>query len=294
MKDGKPIFKFRAIIHTAQMLSESLDIADRLNEINGKPYIIKRNARPTKKGYLFPINANKLYDIEISTLTGFLTALRTIQEDLGLSEWVLDRVDFAFDTTLKYDDIYKYSLYIMCLMSEATGIKNAIDIQDINTKKRRALTLKNSFFEFQIYDKALESHDKHPYTRFEFRFKNVRNSDIYALIERLCHYIDSLYEGVESVDNQRINSLYALWKQENRAGSATQIKNFSEFVRRYSNDIFTRDIAKGLYCKISDGNFEDWLRWFRRNNCIPFITKTEMKNIVKEMKKALNMYIEKG
>ena len=112
--------------------------------------------------------------------------------------------------------------------------------------------------------------------------------------EYLTSYIDSLYEGVESVDNQRINSLYDLWKQENRAGSATQIKNFSEFVRRYSNDIFTRDIAKGLYCKISDGNFEDWLRWFRRNNCIPFITKTEMKNIVKEMKKALNMYIEKG
>ncbi len=294
MRDSKIVLGFRVIIHTAQMLSDTIDIIDRLDEINNKPYIIKHNARPTKKGCLFPINANKLYDIEISSLAGFLQALQLIQDDLSISNWVLDRVDFAFDTTLKYDDIYKQSLYIMCLLSEVTGIKNAIDIQDVNTKKKRALTLKNSVFEFQIYDKALESNNKHPYTRFEFRFKNIRNADIYALIERLYRYIDSLYEGIEAVENQRINSLYALWEQENKAGRATQIKNFSEFVRRYSNDIFTRDIAKGLYAKICNGNFDDWLKWFRRNNCISFISKSEIETIVKEMKKALDLYVKNG
>ena len=173
VKDSRVIFKFRVIIHTAQMLSDTLDNVDKLEEINRKPYIIKHNARPTKKGYLFPLNANKLYDKELDTLTGFLTTVQQIRADLDISEWRFNRIDFAFDTMLKYDGIFKYGLHIMCLLSEVTGIKNAIDIQDVNTKKKRALTLKNSEFEFQIYDKALESDNKHPYSRFEFRFKNV-------------------------------------------------------------------------------------------------------------------------
>lgn len=171
MKDSKVIFDFRVIIHTVQMLSNTLDNTNKLEDINSKPYIIKPTVRLTKKGYLFPVNANKLYNTEINALSKFLTTIQQIQNDLNISEWVFDRVDFSFDTTLKYDDIFKYSLYIISLLSEVTGIKNAIDIQDINTKKKRALTLKNSAFEFQIYDKALESNNKHPYSRFEFRFK---------------------------------------------------------------------------------------------------------------------------
>lgn len=294
MKERKVIFNFRVIIHTAQMLSDTLDNADRLEKINSKPYIIKHNARPTKKGYLFPLNANKLYDEEINTLTGFLTAIQQIQADLDISEWVFDRVDFAFDTTLKYDDVYKYSLYTICLLSEVTGIKNAIDIQDVNTKKKRALTLKSQYFEFQIYDKTLESINKYPYCRFEFRFKNIRSTDIYSLTERLQRYISKLTESIQSVENKRINDLFALWEQESKTGCTTQTKNFSEFVRRYSNDIFTRDIAKELYNKICKGDFNSWLKWFRRNNCIDFITKTEIEHITKEMKTALNMYVENG
>lgn len=291
MKDSKVIFNFRVIIHTAQMLSDTLDNADSLEEINCKPYIIKHNARPTKKGYLFPLNANKLFDKEIDTLTGFLTAIKQIQTDLNISEWVFDRVDFAFDTTLKYDDIFKYSLYIICLLSEVTGIQNAIDIQDVNTKKKRALTLKNSAFEFQIYDKALESENKHPYSRFEFRFKNVRSTDIYGLTERLQRYTNDLDSNIKTVENRRINALYALWEQESKTGCTTQTKNFSEFVRRYSNDIFTREIAKGLYSKICNGNFDNWIKKYRRNNQIEFIPKTEIESIVFQMKIALNKYL---
>lgn len=294
MKDSKVIFNFRVIIHTAQMFSDTLDNADRLEEINCKPYIIKHNARPTKKGCLFPLNANKLYDEEITTLAGFLTAIQQIQADLDITEWVFDRVDFAFDTTLKYDDIFKYSLFILCLLSASTGIKNSIDIQDVNTKKKRALTLINSAFEFQIYDKALESENKHPYSRFEFRFKNVRRTDIYSLTERLQRYINDLSRNMQRVENQRIKDLFALWEQESKTGCTTQTKNFSEFVRRYSNDVFTRDIAKGLYTKICNGNFDNWLKWFRRNSRIEFITKTEIESITKEMKTALNLYIGNG
>ncbi|MGN0607485.1 MAG: hypothetical protein ACI4JM_13285, partial [Oscillospiraceae bacterium] len=227
------------------------------------------------------------------TLTGFLTAVQQIQDDLDISEWIFDRVDFAFDTTLKYDDIFKYSLYIICLLSKVTGIENAINIQDVNTKKKRALTLKNSAFEFQIYDKALESQNKHPYSRFEFRFKRIRHTDIYALTERLQQYLNCLTDYIQEVENQRIYDLYAIWEQESKTECTTQIKNFSEFVRRYSDDIFTRDIAKGLHAKICNGNFDSWLKWFKRNNRIQFITQSDIKTIVQKMKKALNLYIQK-
>ncbi len=295
MKSSETIFDFRVIIHTVQMLSDNFNFTtERFEDINNKPYIIKNNARLTKKGFLFPINANKFYDKEIGNLTGFLIAIREIQMDLNIPQWSFNRVDFAFDTKLKYDDIYKYSLYIICLVSKDMGIKNAIDIHDINTKKKRALTLKNSVFEFQIYDKYLESDNKYPYCRFEFRFKNIRDSDIYILTEKLFKIIDDLKVYIPSVEKQRVIDLYNLWIKESRIGCVTQIKDFSEFVRRYNNDIFTRHIAKNLYYKICKGNFEDWLKWFRRNNYIKFIAKGEIENLTREMEKALNLYIQNG
>lgn len=88
--------------------------------------------------------------------------------------------------------------------------------------------------------------------------------------------------------------MYSLWKKEQQAGHTTQIKNFSEFVRRYNNDIFTRNIAKGLYYRICEGSFENWLKWFRHNNYVKFITKSEIEEIVREMEFALNLYIKNG
>ena len=83
-------------------------------------------------------------------------------------------------------------------------------------------------------------------------------------------------------------------KKEQQTEHTKQIKNFSEFVRRYNNDIFTRNIAKGLYYRICKGSFENWLKWFRRNNYVKFITKSEIEKIVEEMEFALNLYIKNG
>lgn len=293
MKDIKSTFKSRVIIHTVQMLSEDFDIdIEGLKIINQKKYIIRPSARICKNGCLLPINANKLYNREIDTLSGFLEAMQQIQRELGVPDWNFNRVDFAFDTPLKYDSIYKYSAYIISLFSASTGIKNAIDIQDINTKKKRALTLKSPAIEIQIYDKALESNNRQPYTRFEIRFKNIRDADIYSLAERLHKLIDSLSVVIKKVEEQKVNYLYQIWKKEhNLSHSSLQTQTFSEFVRRYNDDIFTRKIAKGLYYKIHSGNFNNWLKKFKRNNKIDFIADSEIQDIMNEMKIALNRYL---
>lgn len=111
-----------------------------------------------------------------------------------------------------------------------------IDIQDVNTKKKRALMIKSPLFDFQIYNKALESENKHPYSRFEFRFKNVNNNDIYSLTERLQRLIEDMTDNIQTIEKQRINDLHNLWIKESNIEFTTQTKNFSEFIRRYSND----------------------------------------------------------
>lgn len=218
--------------------------------------------------------------------------MQQIQRELGVTDWNFNRVDFAFDTPLKYDSIYKYGDYIISLFSASTGIKNAIDIQDINTKKKRALTLKSPALEIQIYDKALESNNRQLYTRVEIRFKNIRDADIYSLAERLHTLIDSLSAVIKKVEKQKIDYLYQiLGKEHNLSHSSMQTQNFSEFVRRYSDDIFTREIVMGLYSKIYNGNFNNWLKKFKRNNKIDFITDSEIQDIMNEMKIALNRYL---
>lgn len=291
MIDSKSNFSFKMMIHTCQMVSDKTSLS--MHEINNKTYIINHNARLKKRGYLYPIDVNRLNGIEIDNLTDFLIAIDVIRDDLLIEEWTFDRLDFAFDIMFESDDIVKYSLFFTTLFSYITGIKNAIAIKDINTHKDKASLIKNPFFEFQVYDKKLESNNRYPYTRFEFRFKSLKNKDIYSVIERLQKLLDGITDiKIQEVENQRINDLYTLWQKECQKSCVTQTKNFSEFVRRYSNSIITRNIAKGLYNKICTGNFNSWLKKFRRNNEIYFITKSEIKNIAREMKIALNSYLK--
>lgn len=104
--------------------------------------------------------------------------------------------------------------------------------------------------------------------------------------------MDSLSVVIKKVEKQKIDYLYQIWgKERNLANSSMQAQNFSEFVRRYSDDIFTREIAMGLYSKIYSGNFNNWLKKFKRNNKIDFIAASEIQDIMNEMKIALNRYL---
>ena len=94
------------------------------------------------------------------------------------------------------------------------------------------------------------------------------------------------------MENQHINNLHALWKKEHDIRCTTQIRNFSEFARRYNNDIFTRNIAKGLYYKILSDNFDKWLEKFRRKDKFKFVSKSEIEYILKEIKIALEKYLK--
>ena len=63
-----------------------------------------------------------------------------------------------------------------------------IDIQDVNTKKKRALMIKSPLFDFQIYNKALESENKHPYSRL--------NLGLRMLITMIYTALQSVYNGL--------------------------------------------------------------------------------------------------
>lgn len=102
---------------------------------------------------------------------------------------------------------------------------------------------------------------------------------------------NQLPTAIGTLEKQRIDDLYALWEREKKAVGVAQTKSFSKFVRRYSNDIFTRNIAKGLHAKICNGDFINWLGTFRRSSQLSFITKSDIQDMIKDLKNALNRYI---
>lgn len=110
MKDSIFPFGFKLMIHTCQMLSNAPGNDHSLKEANNKPYIIKPRVRLVINGHLFPLNVNKVYDVEIDNLEDFLVLIDIVREDLNVTKWVFNRVDFTFDTKLKYNDIFKYNL----------------------------------------------------------------------------------------------------------------------------------------------------------------------------------------
>lgn len=89
-----------------------------------------------------------------------------------------------------------------------------------------------------------------------------------------------------------IELLYHNWVKHHNYASATPITNMTEFFNRYGKEIYTIDIARGLYDKINTGggNFENWLKSYRKNHQIQFFSKSDMQRYCKSMIEAVKNY----
>lgn len=280
---------FRAYTHTLQTCSTVCPLP--LPEINQKSYI-SRNAKHTARGVIFTLNANKYVGCDIDTLTTLLAALSDIQAELQVDEWRLDRLDIAIDTLSSFDELYKFNLMFAHLFRIHTNNNNDVVINGLSDNKKRAIVINHRKFELYIYDKLLESKGIHPYSRCEFRFKLLNINDVAVIIKRLEGVLTALPKYVEALNKEKIQFLYDEWQKEHAQSCNKRIKSFSEFVRRYDNHIFTREILKGIYCKVMSGNFEQWLYKFRKENFLVLISCNDMLRYCKGMKQAIRMYVK--
>lgn len=214
-------------------------------------------------------------------------------KDLGvlvLNEVSLNRVDICFDYGLEYMDMYKLNDCMMGLYGLEYKEQEAVDISDKRKRKPTSMRCSPRHQQLYIYDKKHESKGMHLYnTRVEFRFKDVR-VDEKTKIKDLSKLLDRLIVNFEAFEKQRADDLYEWYREDVASGV---VRNFSEFVRHNDRFITTTGICEALHSKVGlKGSYKKWLNKYRQTNSIEFITKTDIKTMIAEMKKAIKTYMK--
>ena len=228
------------------------------------------------KAYTFIINVHRLHNYNcIIHLVKFKKVIYDIMNCLELENienFQLNRVDIAIDIDLDFKENVKLLLFLFDLVTVEENKSSTWITLSKNNLKKNTINLKRRDLDICFYDKADESNNKHVYgTRLEFRFKRLQDNDFKKHINKLINKLINIEKNIELVEKQQVELLFELWNEERK-----QIQSFSEFVRKYKDYIYTRNILKVLYEESGHvGSFTNWFREFKRANHIGFTLNTK-------------------
>ena len=264
---------------------ENLDVTVRGTNsyIQGGNIITKYNPNNCKCKY----ELNGFIDDTENNIANMMVALTVINPDYVN----YSRVDVATDITVPFVSISKFlELIHKCIIATLDGtIKR---ITDTSTEEVESYIFKSNMLEVEFYDKYKESEGRAPYpTRLEIRFLRRKTKDLKLQINNTIKLWREVPNNLEEAERIIIELLKSLYVDELKS---KKIANFEEFVCRYQEQIFTRDILEVLYkCSNLKDTFKNWLSRYRKNHIITFYTKTEVKIFSQNVIKSLKNYIKK-
>ena len=238
-------------------------------------------------------NLNELYGNKLITgVSEHIKSLDISLEKIGVidkMDYELDRVDISIDTDLEFKDNFKWFLFLFELVTYGNEKSDKWYTTNLKTLSNNTIILKDRSVEVCFYDKKEESNDKHLYnTRMEWRFKRAKNKDFNIYLDRLISRLDGLENAIDSLERNMANRLIRLWNKECSEG---QIRNFSEFVRKYSNYFYTVGVLKMVYAATGlTGSYKNWLTKFRQRNSLIFFSKSNVISYKKEMIRSIKKY----
>lgn len=261
---------------------------DDINDIKGieKHYdknnniITKYNPNNFSYQYSTDYNLTKTIDT-LEEMTNVLTVI-----DPNKIEY--RRIDIATDISKKFIDISKFlDLTHKCLRAKEKDGKAWHNISDNDLRTSNYLYRNKYKMEIEFYDKDKESNGKANYpTRMEVRFLRISSKDLKLHIDNTIKLWNSMPSNLQQVEKEMIEILKNKFIEDKQA---KKIANFTEFVCKYQEYIYTQRILKELYIFSGlNGSYKPWLQKYRNNHNIEFYTishlKTFSKNIIKSLK----------
>jgi hypothetical protein len=290
--------KFHTIIDSMEIKLELNNIKD-LSKINieNYPYIkkdVRINSEQTEIVIPLSLNRRQGHYNMLTTLTQNEEEFEAMLNDFEVlikDNVKLNRIDIALDSSLDFDENFKYFLYMFELCTYGNKKADKWYTTNLDTLKNNSIKQIGRKLQIAFYDKADESNGRHLYnSRMEFRFLDISCKDFKFHLEKLINLINSIDQNVELLDKnmgERIISLY------NDAIKKHEVKTFSEFVRRYNKYIYTSNILKTLYEYVGlNGSYNNWVREFRRSNkCeLKFFTANDVKKYKADCIRSIKSY----
>lgn len=239
---------------------------------------------------ILKVNPSTFCNFELNNYNDILLVLNNLLNVLGVNEYQLTRVDFKLDT---YEDTYeamlKLNRLLISLLSVELGIDNRYHSVDFLTLDNLTLRIQNEYFEVENYNKAIESkHKDKAQNRLEFRSKALlkKKQDIPMLIQDWIRKLDRLPQIYDELQDLCNCYLIRKWDSE-----YYKVKNYSEFVRKYQDSIYSSKQLIKLFKLLGFSNPKNTAYTFKSRNEINYISKSDLVDYIKIIKGSLNKFL---
>lgn len=293
--------EFKAKVDTIQVTTAANNVKNMEEWYGGKSFVKENTAKLTEKEgvkritvVLHPSRMRARYDTsdEMYRYSAYRKKKKQMFEELTViipSGVKLDRMDICLDTKKGFVEMYKLSNAITGLYALEKKADKVWKNVDYWSEKTNGFNVAKQCFGLTIYDKELESGGRHPYkTRVEFKFTKLGNVEEMKKIDELISIFDRLADNLEMLESIKAEKLFTLYQEQLADG---KIKNFTQFVAMNQDNILTSNMCKILYGKVGlKGSYTKWLSKYRQANSIEFITKTDIRNVMAAMKRAVKEF----
>lgn len=308
MNKQKEYLKPRCGIHTIHVKVNNRlpdELSDRLDRCISRPYVsIEKNTGEITTRLV--INPNKLTgdDGWCNTYKEFDASLWEILTELNVDSYMTLRVDFTFDYFEdNYNELHKLHKCICLLAMMHSRSSNNYESIDPLTLDHKTTTSRNQYYEVENYNKKIESHgNSQVKNRLELRSKNLaKKGTVYYGVENLIeNWINRLgkfegrYDKLQARSNQYLIWRWNIEKQEG------VVKKFYEFIRKYQNNIFTREQLIDLYFRADGERPSEFdkasgsAKNFERSNKLEYIRQKDLHEYLTILKCCMEHYVNSG
>lgn len=188
----------------------------------------------------------------------------------------------------QFDDVFKFAdlfirLFDMNFNKNYCEYNNIIKFNPIKFKYA-PIKLKSKHKGLEIFEADELIH---------FRVRGFKVDDINPKIEELLNLLDNVINHFELFEKQRADFLYKKYL-EDKEELKFATKSLTQFINLNRHYVTSDGMCKLFYeyVKLNKNGYISWVRKYKENNRCYFITKSELKRIVEDMKNAIKEQVK--
>lgn len=246
------------------------------------------------------VNPNNLKGT-VYRFSDFLKILEKVQTAAGFENYEWRRVDVAFDSYEPgfYRKFQKLNNFLTMSMAEASRARNKYRTLDMFTSEQLSIAFKTDRYEMESYNKAIEMDELNDHSRLELRLKKISDYSHGESVDEhfLVNWTKRLDDAISSNNTWQMqlhcnDELERIYKTQKDA-FPVRFRSLTDFLIYYQDFIFSKRQMIDLLARTEEvKNPVNRAEWHKKKYGIEYISKSDMRLAVKEIKRAMRQFFE--
>ena len=251
-----------------------------------------------KEEYWLIVNPNATQGSSMhKTFSQFRQEVEEMLLRTGATDVQITRADLSInsDNPNDYEKFKKLHKLLICCIANAYNVTNCYESKNLWTSRSLSVAIKGNTIEAENYNKAEESQGKYDTkNRFEIRSLKIKTelNDIpYEFTEKWFDRLDRALEDFKAVQSRYNYELAKNWLEDKaKTKKYRDYLSLNAFLLQFKDNIFTRKQLVELLIAIEVEKPEEVAKRFKDRHHIEFFSETDLKFIIKDMKKKIITY----